>query len=406
MLTYLKRLGGVALLSAAVLLVAVPESKAQNPFFQVAPGLTLQQYATNVATIGRAFQQVPPYALGFNPYSRIGGGMGYGGGAGGGVNPYANPYLAANPYAAADLGASMYGYGGYPYDPTYGYLKGGADVINAQGKLMTNQQQAFLMKEQVRSERLKNRRALFDEYLYERDKMPTAEDDRQRYIMRQLDRSRNNPPVTEIVSGKALNDLLSALSKQAGTNKDAAPVLRTFQAPDEDLLQRVNVVPTKSVGNVGVLRNHGRLTWPVALSGPQFREEREQVNTLAQDAVNQAEFNNQVDAGTLRDLMTHISNLQQQLRANGGDLPPNLYIESRTFLNNLDSAATALQQKDAGRLFKYNLQAKSLPDLVRYMSSHGLEFGPATPGDEAAYMALYRSLASYDNAVRPETSKR
>jgi hypothetical protein len=405
MLTYLKRLGGAALLSATVLLVAVPESKAQNPFFQVAPGLTLQQYAFNLATVGRAFQQVPAYALGFNPYARVQvGGGGYGGGSGAGAGALANPYMYGNPYGYGGYGS---GYGDYGwYDPYYGYLKGGADVINAQGKLMTNQQQAFIMREQATAERLKNRRALFDEYLYERDKMPTAEDDRQRYMMRQLDRSRNNPPVTEIASGKALNDLLTDLAKQAGTSKDNAPVLRTFQTPDEDLLHSVNVVPTKSVGNVGLLRNHGRLTWPVALSGPQFKEEREQINTLAQDAVNQAEFNNQVDAGTLRDLMTHIGNLQQQLRANGGDLPPNTYIEARTFLNNLDSAATALQQKDAGKLFKYKLDAKSLPDLVRYMSSHGLEFGPATPGDEAAYMALYRSLASYDNAVREETTKR
>ncbi len=40
-----------------------------NPNFQVAPGLSLNQAAFNTAVIGRALQQVPPYALGFNPYS-------------------------------------------------------------------------------------------------------------------------------------------------------------------------------------------------------------------------------------------------------------------------------------------------------------------------------------------------
>jgi hypothetical protein len=39
-----------------------------NPYFRVRPGLTLSQAYYNVAAMGQAYAQVPPYALGYNPY--------------------------------------------------------------------------------------------------------------------------------------------------------------------------------------------------------------------------------------------------------------------------------------------------------------------------------------------------
>ena len=34
----------------------------------IAPGLTLRQYAHDVALLGDAYSHIPPYMLGFNPY--------------------------------------------------------------------------------------------------------------------------------------------------------------------------------------------------------------------------------------------------------------------------------------------------------------------------------------------------
>src|SRR4051812_8269967 len=53
------------------------------PFFQVAPGLNIQQAAFNVSLMGRAYQNFPPYAMGFAPpYA-----MGY--------SPFGNPGVGA-----------------------------------------------------------------------------------------------------------------------------------------------------------------------------------------------------------------------------------------------------------------------------------------------------------------------
>src|SRR5260370_25898499 len=39
-----------------------------KPNYRITPDLTLNQYAYNLRVLGRAYRQIPPYALGYNPY--------------------------------------------------------------------------------------------------------------------------------------------------------------------------------------------------------------------------------------------------------------------------------------------------------------------------------------------------
>jgi hypothetical protein len=131
MLTSLRRfvvLAGAAVLTAGVLATAsqaaYPNGGARvlwnstqlvNPNYQVYPGLSINQYAYNIRTLGRAYSYVPPYALGYNPYPAY-------------VNygpvyrysmPYAYPYAGYNPYAGYSPYAGYYNYysSPYPYYP-------------------------------------------------------------------------------------------------------------------------------------------------------------------------------------------------------------------------------------------------------------------------------------------------
>src|SRR5258708_3273023 len=74
-----------------------------NPNFRINPNLTLAQGAFNTAVRGQAFSQIPPWALGFNPF----------------VSPLAVGSLSTSPFGAG-LGA---GYGGRhrctPYGRSY-----------------------------------------------------------------------------------------------------------------------------------------------------------------------------------------------------------------------------------------------------------------------------------------------
>jgi hypothetical protein len=422
MFSWTKRISVVPVFGLICWAIGLPNAHGQrpNPNFQVRPGLTVRQAAFNIATIGQAYSNVPAYALGFNPYARV---VSYPIVAPSALStPLANPYAAmyANPYAASLYSSPYAGSPGYDssyanpyynpysyYDPFNGYLRGAADVINAQGRFLVNTQQAYLTREQVRSERVASRRKVFDEYLYEREKAPTAEDERQRHQLEQLNRSRNNPPLTEIWSGKALNDLLADLRKLPPGKPEAGQLVNIQQLPlDEDALKHINV--TKGNGNIALLKNEGRLNWPTALGGPEFKEQRERINSLAQRAVGQAEFNNQVDPGTITQLSNDVDTLHKQLRKSGGDLPFDLYTEAKTFLNNLDASLTALRQHDVGSYFtgKFAIKAKTVPELVEHMAKQGLQFAPAMPGDESAYTALHQALANYDLAAQAQSASR
>ena len=142
---------------------------------------------------------------------------------------------------------------------------------------MVKQQQAFKLYEQVRADRIQNRRKAFDEYLYQREKTPTPEAERQRSLKEQLARSRENPPITEVYSATALNVLLADLRSHQDSLNSAA--LRGEEHSLDELdLKHINL--TRGAGNPGLLKNAGRLSWPLALTGSEFKDEREKIDSL------------------------------------------------------------------------------------------------------------------------------
>jgi hypothetical protein len=333
------------------------------------------------------------------------------------VNPYASLYSAGSPYggystmtSAAGLPGSVGsgyggGYGGYsPYYPYYedpfgGYLRGGADVINAQGKFMISTQQAKIYKEQAEQAKIDTRRKLFDEIMYERAHTPSFTERQEKLAALQLRRSQKTPSITEIWSGHALNILLKDL-KALYAKKLAGPEIEL----SKDTLKQINVVGAKGKGNVGLLRNDGQLTWPLGLRDLEPVDEtqviRRTLDTLAQRAVKQA-ANGEVDGGVLKDLRSNLQKLHRLLAKNVNDLPTSQYIEAKRFLNSFDDAVKGLESPDVANYFNQTwiAKGKTVKDLVAYMFDKGLTFAPAVSGDEAAYQALYSALASYDLAL-------
>jgi hypothetical protein len=425
MFEFTKRAILPAVLGLAVLALSDARAQAQvfvNPFFQVRPGLSLAQAAYNISALGQALQNVPPYVYGVNPYPRVanvngwGYGRSYGAPYGAGYSrPYGSAYNGAyggapgtygSPYAS---GANGYG---SPYDSSYApsydpyssYLSASASVVNAQGEFMVKQQQAMKLYEQVRSERIENRRRAFAQYLYERDKTPTAEEARQGSLKQQVQRARNNPPVTEIWSGKALNDLLADLQRRPAGNDSAT--LQDLLTLDEDTIRHLNV--TRGAGNISLLKNDGRFLWPVGLAGSDYQGSRERLDALVAKAVGQAQFNHQVDAQTLRELGSATDELRTQLRNHARELSASLYIDAKSFLNELEQACITLRHKDVGNHLGgiSAFKARTVPDLVKYMTDHGLQFASALPADRASYVTLHQALANYGPTAQKRTAER
>ena len=347
------------------------------------------------ATLTQAQAQPPAMGPGMN------GGMGQPGGG----RIMSVPGGAGNLDAGLNPGFSPFFPGGFNAWAG-GTLTGAANLVGAQGQLMNSQQQAFLGRENVRSAKIDNKRKAFDEYMYEKEHTPTAEEERQRAQQQYLSRARNNPPVVEIWSGTALNTLLQDLRKNVGKADPPSP--QFTMALDPEMLKHINVTSGRGNGNVGILKDGGKLTWPDALIGPEYKSERELISSLINDSLKQAEFNGKVDRGTVSQLQREVDGMGRMLRKRVDETDVNSYIDAKQFLSDLDSSITILKQPDVGSYFngKYTLKSKNVDELVKYMTNNGLTFASSTPGDESAYNALYQAMANYDTAMQTAVSNK
>ncbi len=286
------------------------------------------------------------------------------------------------------------GYGPVQYNGVAGgYLSGGADVINAQGNFLVQKQQANLTTEQVKQARIDTRRKTFDNWMYEREMTPTLEDDRERARMEQYRRSRNDPPLTEIWSGKALNDLLLPLQRSIGVPGPNIPL-------DPEMLRQINVTSGQGNASVGLLRDGGKLTWPVALQDPAFAAERAKIEQAIPQAMQQA-VSGSPPAQLLGDIAKATDSLGNNLRQRVAEIDANEFIAARRYLNELNDSMRLLREANAAKYLtgQFSAQGRNVTELVFNMTKQGLRFAPATRGDQEAYTALHSAMVLYDETV-------
>jgi hypothetical protein len=313
------------------------------------------------------------YSLSTDPF---GTGAGFGGGYGSGLGGYG-------------------GYGAYYGDFSYsGYLRGAADLTSATGKYWVSIQQARLMREQSRQAAIDTaRKRLAFEAELERMR-PMAQDVRDREMATDLTRARRDPPMTEIFSGRALNDLLRSIKTNGSLSRGPNITL------EEDTLKNINLGVPNSRGNVGMLRRE-RLDWPLPLQDPQFDEMRKKLSTKLAVAVTELKGND-LQPSTVKDVNAYYRALTEKLNNSADELSPSQYIESKRFLNQLGDAVRVLSEPKAANFFNntWTARGKNVAELVDHMKREGLQFAPATPGDEAAYASLYQALRGFEAALQ------
>jgi hypothetical protein len=288
-------------------------------------------------------------------------------------------------------------YGPYPvaYDPYGGYLNGAGNVISSLGQYYINTQQAYLMKEQVRTAQMANHRRAFDEWLYERNTRPTLNDEIERTQQQELRRARMGAGEPEIWAGTSLNVLLADI-QQMSARGYTGPVVPL----SEDILKQINVTGTGR-GNSGQLKEAGHLQWPFGLQSlppdAESKSLRDEVDKRMVEAKQQA-AGGRVSAATLNDLTRDIRKLRELLLPQVNVLSFSDYTESKKFLSQLDEAVTTLKSPNASKYVDgtYAARGKTVKELVQYMTDNGLTFAPAVAGEEAAYNALYQALVGYD----------
>jgi hypothetical protein len=315
-----------------------------------------------------------------------------------GQNPYLNTAQGLNPYSGYG-GSSGSGYGYYESE-LGGYLRGTADILSSESKWIQGYEQARLTRAQSEKERIENRKRALDAYLYQREKTPTFEDDRQKFAADQLRRSLNNPPVSEIWSGHALNTILADLARQGREVETSSSSIHL----DAELVRHLNF--TKSAGrNPGLLKSADHIPWPPALRAEEFQSDRTLLDAIVPQAARQA-VEGRVDPGALATMSRATQQLRETLRARIGDLRSNDYLEARAFLGRLDEALAVLAQPDAGDYVALTnrLGPQTIGRLAGLLIANGWQFAPASPGDETAYQAAHRALAAWHGDVTPQAS--
>ncbi len=409
-MSVLLRWFGVLILAAMLLAATAGDGQAQgkrrttfdglsvvaNPVIQ--QQMTLGQTAHNIAVLGKAFQQVPPAALGFNPFVHS-------------VNSVATtPSLASSsisPYSTSPYG-SPYGYGssGYPYDPTGGTLQGAASLTSAEGKYWVYINEARITREKARQASLETASKVVEfKRSYESTRL-NAPQLRERETAVDLGVARKDAPATEVWSGKALNDLLHSIQGSSKPLSDGPKV-----PLEENTLRQSNLSDRSSQGNVGMLKDNGNLAWPKALKESLFDEPRKRLSRNLRIAVDQLKHKEPIEASQLNDIDSDFKTLIARLYNGADELSPSQYIGAKRYLNQLSGAVKALSDPKVANYFNntWKARGKNVAELVANMTREGLVFAPAAPGEEAAYNALYQALRSFEVGVRgapPESSYR
>jgi hypothetical protein len=204
-----------------------------------------------------------------------------------------------------------------------------------------------------------------------------------------------------INSGQAANELLTELKGFQKQGIAGPPV-----ALDTKMLQLVNL--TKSNGHIGYLRNADKLEWPTVLQGANFATDRKQITALLLEASKQAQ-KGKVDAKVLEDLGKVLNDLNQLLKDQITEVTASQYIEGKRFLINLGMTVEVLQDKACQEYFaiakELPTKAKTVTDLVRYMTEKNLKFAPCLPGDNATYRDLYQAMDAYAEGARTRPKK-
>ena len=402
-------LAGTALALALVAATASAQGFASRP--AVNPYMAqagFPQGAYNAAIIGQAYQAAAsPFAAGpalaaspfggLNPYALS---------TTGGYNPYlgssGSPYsLSTNPGASASPYGSPYGSGGYaggflPYpgfgDPYGGALQGEAALTRAAGKYFKDIQEARISRETSRQMELETTKRRIELARWIDATRPTAQQLRDREFAAELDRARKDSTDVEIASGRALNTLLASIQRVGSLNRGPNVEL------EEDNLKRVNLAGNGSLGNVGMLRELKKLSWPEALQAAGYDKPRTELVKLLSDAVLVVKERDPVPDGKLKDMRAFYQMMSERLDDSPDELSPAQYIEARRFLNGLKQAIRALGDKNIGKYFNntWTAQGKNVAELVAHMNKEGLSFAPSAPGDAAAYKALYLAMRQFE----------
>ena len=169
---------------------------------------------------------------------------------------------------------------------------------------------------------------------------------------------------------------------------------------ESELVSHINLSPRPSTSTPSVLRDGGKLHWPLALQDPRFSTQREKLDQFMPQALKEVQGDGPQFA-TFTGLRDSITAMNKQIDAAAQVLSLPDILSAQRYTQELTNAMNLLKEPNAKNYFNGQWTAKgtSIGELLEYMGKNGLRFSPAGPDDQTSYTALYQSLVTYDSGL-------
>jgi hypothetical protein len=288
-----------------------------------------------------------------------------------------------------------------PYGPTYitgpgATLSGGAQVMQATGDLWIQGEKSRQERQKYYQDKITTKKMAFDEAQYEKANTPSWTEEQEKIMGLQIRRIMNQANPAEIKRGETLNMLMPYIKALADQGVPGPPL-----PINPTMLRSVNV-KTGTAGaspSAGLLKDGGKLSWPLMLRGPTQKE----LDKLLPQAISGA-VNGTLEPAQYTKIVSDVQSMQEEVRKkyHKEQINGSTYLSSKAYLDSLESSLKVLQQPDAARYFdgSFGVQGSNVPELVDNMMAQGLTFAPATPGNDAPYFSLHNAFVSYARAAQ------
>lgn len=277
-----------------------------------------------------------------------------------------------------------------PYAGRGGQLAGGAEMVQAQGQFMNDQEQARITREKAYQEFLKSKKDKFELDRYIEKNTPTYTELQEKNNAMKTRRILNNPTEAEITTGASLNIMLPLVQQMTDQGIAGPP------APlDQATLNRINVKAPNFSGHLAIFKDGGKVKWPIAVRG---RELQKELAAALPDAVAAAQ-DDTLELKTYNKLRKDVKDLREQVAADyrKNQIDLGSFLAADQFLEDLNFAIGDLTMAGAPKALSgaTALKGRNVQEMVQNMTKQGLTFAPATPGNEDAYYSLQNSMSRY-----------
>jgi hypothetical protein len=200
------------------------------------------------------------------------------------------------------------------------------------------------------------------------------------------------PEPEQIISGEALNEILKEVVRAEAKGAKGPSAFIPPLSLDE-----IRFAGSPAADLLNLARQAGSLHFPVAFESAALAAGRADLERDFAAVAVAVQAGKAPDPAKVAKLDATFQKVQNAADGTLKDLPFDDAAAARRFLNRMAGAIKALKGGAAAGLIdpKWAAEGLTVADLVKHMTRHKLQFGPAPRGRDEIYATMHRNLVTY-----------